>query len=357
MTILKGFLTLAAFKKASVWGTPVVVGAGNGLGLSAEGISTEPDVIDDDQNEGNATQRVPDIGNKLFGGSLTLPARYEGLEAILAQVFGTAGVPSTVDTSARKHVFKINGSLEGIFGTLCLDRKVHIGEFTTVKVLGFTLRVSQGKRATIEFRIASHDHNLNTGAGTNTQTTFLTVTMPANREFLQFRQMVVRANAQGAAGLAAGDALLQVNDLTIEVDRALKTDDVNTEFGNRISEPTGDAFTTVKVSIGFSKLQDGTGGSAAIYISQLAKTAQKMDIVFTGDTLAGAATSKFAWSLYLNSVVFKSGTPNINGQSLTPFTVSGMAYRVLTIPTGFPATYIDSLTMEVVSQLATDALA
>lgn len=357
MTIMKGFLTLAAFKKATVWGTPVLCAAGDGLALSSESIATDPETIEDEQNEANGVQRLPDIGNQMFGGSIAMPARYEGLEVILAQVFGTAGVPTTVDTTARKHVFKINDTLEGIFGTLLLDRKVHIAEFTTFKWTGFTLRVGQGKRATLEMRGCAHGVNLNTSAGTNTQALFASVTLPANREFLQFRQMVIRANAQAAGALAAGDALLQVNEVTIEVDRALKTDDVNTEFGNRISEPTGDAFATVKVSISFSKLQDGTGGSAAQYILQLSKAAQKMDITFTGDTLAGAATSKFAWTLYLNSVVFKSGTPNIQGQSLSPFTISGQAYRVLTIPTGFPATYTNALTMEVVSQRVADALA
>jgi hypothetical protein len=82
-----------------------------------------------------------------------------------------------------------------------------------------------------------------------------------------------------------------------------------------------------------------------------------MKVSWIGDTLAGAVTQKFEWHFWMNSVQFASGFPNVSGPGLTPFTLEGRPYRVLTIPTGFPTGYIDSVTMEVISQLVTDPLA
>src|SRR5262245_21518471 len=108
MSIIKGVQAVAGFKKATTWGTAVALGAGNGIGLTSESISADVQLIEDEQLEGSAQQRAGEAGNRAFSGELVTGARYEGLEYMLAQVFGTAGTPVTLDTSAKKHTFKLN---------------------------------------------------------------------------------------------------------------------------------------------------------------------------------------------------------------------------------------------------------
>lgn len=355
MAIVKGALSIAAFKKATTWGTPVAAVALDGIGFVSETLKADVGVSEDQQIEGSIQQRLGEPENRMFAGEISTAYRYEGLEPMTAMVFRTAGAPSTVDTTAKKHVFKLNNDGTGIFGTLAIDKGFEVHEFTTVKVTGLSLKLTKGQRAEITYRFIAHDMNINTSAGTNNNTTFASVTFPANREFSQFKHMVARINAQSGAGLGASDAVY-LNGFTLDVDRADTTDDVTTQFGNRIDEPMHDDWTKIKVTLELSKYQDGTGGTNALFANSLVKTGQKLDVNLTGETLAGATTQKFAAVFYFNDLQF-SGTPNVGGPGLTPWTLEGEAHRVLAIPTGFPAGYIDACTMEVYSQRATDALA
>jgi len=357
MAIIKGISSVAAFKKATVWGTPVVLGALDGVGFVSESIAADVQLIEDQQLEGSSQQRQGEAGNRLFAGDLVTGARYEGLEPMVAQVFGTAGVPTTVDTTARVHTFKLNSDRTGIFGTFAIDKGFEVHEFTTAKLTGLSIKCAQGERAEITFRMAAQDMNINTSAGTNNNTTMGSVTQPANREYLQFKHMVIRANAQGGAGLGASD-VKYVSDFSCDIDRADKVDDITTQYGNRIDEPEHDSWTMSKLSLGFSKYSDAaTGGNAVLFAAQLAKTAQKIDVIFTGETLAGAATEKFSWKFFFNSVQPMSGAPNVSGPGLTPFTLDCMAYRVTAAPTGFPAGFVDAVTLQVTSQHTANPLA
>lgn len=361
MTIAKGFLALAAVKKATVWGTAVAAGVGDGVGFVSEDVSANRELIDDMQLEGAfSTQRKGDIGNKVYSGSLTSALRYEGLELLIALAMGVAGVPTTVDTSARKHIFKMEptaGGLEGLFATLVIKKPPVIHEFTTVKVTGWHIKINNGERAEITFDLVAHDMNVNAGSGTNNTTTFATVTLPANRSFALFSQMVARINVQTGGALAAANAV-HLSSFTLNVERNMAEDDFTTQFGDRIDEPVQDDWSKVTVELEFSKYNDvSPGGNDALFLAQISKEPQKMDVVLTGLDLAGAATQFFQHAFYLNGIQFRDGTPNVGGPGRLGYTLSGQAHRVLTAPTGFTAGYTDPLTYEVFSQRATDPLA
>lgn len=347
----KGYEATAGYAVASVWGTPVALGALDGIEYMNEDIDTDPDLIEDDGISGSPERREGDLGNKIFGGGMTAQARYQGLEVLFAQALGIAGVPTQVPTvNAYTHALKIHSNLEGIFGTLCIKKNGKIFEYQTAKVTGFSIKHTQGKRAEVTFRFSIFDLAINTSSGTNTTTTFATVTLPTNRDFLLFNQLVVRANSQAGGALGASDKLY-ISEFSMDFDGNFATDDVTTQFGNRIDEPIRDGYVNIKGSIQFSKLNDAA--TLDMVALNLTKGRAKMDVTWTGPAIS---TSTYLWALYFPNLQFRKGTPKVPGAGRIPLQLDFSAYRVTTAPTGFTAGYTGGVTMEIRSQLATDPL-
>lgn len=354
MSIAKGFLSIAGFKKATTWGTPVACGAGDGIEILSESIKLDRALIEDMQITGSSSQREGDAGNKIYGGEVPMGARYEGLEVPLALGFGTAGAPTTVDTTAKLHKLKLKNDLAGLLATMALQKTFEVHEFTTVKVLGFSFKCRQGERAEISVRLALHDVNINTASGTNNNTTIATVTLPANRDFLLFGHLIARINDQ-ASGALGGSDVVYVNEISCDVDRSFATDDVTTAGGFNIDEPVQDNFTKVKGTLTVSKYMDGTGGSNALFAQQLTKARKKMDWKFTSPKLAGAATEFFSWLFQFPNVQFMDGTPNVPGPGRLGYSLNFVAYRVTAAPTGMTGV-TEPLDLWITNQRTTDPL-
>jgi hypothetical protein len=307
---------------------------------------------------GLPTQREGDKGNIAVGGSIVAPLRYENFHRVLAFLMGTAGVPATVDTTARRHLLKIAPSVDGLFATLAYEilKDTTIFEFNTVKVTGVSIRIQIPGRIEVEARVIGHDFT--DASVINTVTTIDTITQSANLEIAQARQCVVRMNAQTGGALGASD-VVYVTGLELNLDRPLDPD-FTTEFGDRSSEPHppsgGDPFFKVSGSLTFSQYQTGTGGNNVLVLEQMNRTLKKADITLTGDNLAGAATQKFQWVFWLPMVVLGEGKPALsagaNGWQI-PFT----SHHVPTIPTGFTAGYTDAVTIENYNKDTADPLA
>lgn len=361
MAIGKGFQGIVGVKRNNnAWGgAALACGATDGVEVLSVPLQANRQLIPDMQITGRVTQRQSDVGNKVIQGDVLSSAlRYEGLERLIAGVMGTAGVPSTVDTTGKKHVFKIADSLSP-FWTVAYEiiKDTLIYEFNTVILTGLSLKWSQGGRVEITFRGIGHDFS--DGSAINTTTTIDTITLPANREYADFRSIVVRLNDQSGAGLGASD-VRHISGGEINIDRNLQLD-FTTEFGDKTSLPQpasgGDPFLKVTGNLTFSRLDNASpGGSSGLPAKQLAGTTQKVDINITADSLAGAATQKFAHVLYLPCLQFGDGKPSLQAGALG-WTVPFTGYHVTTIPTGFPAGYLDAVTWENYSQIATDALA
>ena len=354
----KGYQGIVGFKKATTWGTAVVCGAASGLEVSAVEIEANRGIIPRPTITGRVTRREGDKGNVEVGGPIRLPLRYESCGGLIAGLMGTAGVPTTVDTSARLHTFKINDNIDGIFWTLAYEilKDTTIFEFNTLKIQSFTIRWQIPGEAMLEVQVLGHDFT--DASAINTTTTIDTVTMSANLEIAQARQMVVRLNAQAGAGLAAGDVVYCTSG-EVTVSRPLERD-FTTEFGDKSSEPqppAGDgAFATVSGSLTFSQYQTSTGGNSAYVLEQLNRTLKKMDWTLTGDNLAGAATAKYSFGLFFPMVVFGSGKPHLTPGGLG-WQVPFESHHVTAAPTGFTAGFVDAVTITNQNQIATDVLA
>lgn len=359
----KGYQGIVGWRKATAWGTALAAGAGHGIEIINSTMAANRQLEPDNSIVGRVTQREPDKGNLVVAGSILMPLRYEGPHRILAGLQGTAGVPATVDISARAHVLKTADSVSGIFYSLAYEiiKDTLIHEFNTVKVLGVTLRAQIPGRVTLEARLLGHDFS-DGGSGmpalVNTTTTIDTVTGSANKEIAQARQMAVWLNAQAAGALSGSDAK-HVTAVELNINRILEAD-YSTEFGDRSSEPVppnGEGpFFTVDGSMTFKNLKNGTPGNSGFVANQLNRDLQKIILRFIGDGLAGAATEKYSHILYLPMVAFGDGKPALAGGG-NGWTLPFSSYHVDAIPTGFPAGYLDACTWVNTNKDTADPLA
>lgn len=361
MARAKGFQGIVGVKKATTWGTAVAAGATDGVYVRS--LDTPGNLVIEQIRglSGSVTALSPVPGNKQVSVSLQADLRYEGLETLLALVMGTAGAPTTVDTSGKQHVLKINNQIDGIFATLAYEliKDTTVIEIPSVKLTGLTLRGRQGRPVEVEFRGIGDDYKYGTSA-VNTTTTIDSVTLSSNLEWALFKHAVLNCNAQNGADFSGTD-LLYVTGFEINVDRAMEGR-FSTERGDKISEPIETDFMTVKGSFEFPDVNTGTGGSSALAADQLtyantAATAKKMKLKLTGTTLAGSTTQYFQHVLWLPYVVLGEGKPGIPGPEGQTWSVPFESFKVGTAPTGFTAGYTDAITYEVFSKRANDALA
>lgn len=355
-TVTKGFLTRMGFAPAAgPWGTPRLLGATHQKEYASESLTPDSQLIPDDQIAGKATQLFGDKGNEFHSGDVTMDLKYEGLEDVIALAMGDAnagGAPTQVGgDNAYKHILKVADSKEGKFGTLVLDKTLEVWEYPTVKINGFTLDAVNGRRARITFPKIPQGMNINGGSGTNNTTTVNNLTLPANRDFALFAELAIRMNAHDGGALANSD-LVYVSEFHLTCNNNFPSDDVTTRYGNKVDEPVQDGYSQFTGSIVFSKYMTE---NKAWMTKVLDKSRVKMDVKWTGRLAHG--TSFFSHALYLPDVQFATGAPNVGGAGRVPWTIAFRCNRRTAVPTGFPATYMDAVTWDIVNQRSTNALA
>lgn len=362
MARAKGQQALVAWKKGTTWDTAVAGGALDGIYVKSisfpEG-GTE--LIENMQISGaEATQRPPTLGDKRYSGIIVADLPYEGLDTLIAQVFGTAGAPATVDTTAKQHVYKMKQDLDGIFGTLAYEilKDTTIYEAPSMKLHGLTLRGKANQNVEVELRgIAS---NFTDSSAVNTTTTIDTVTVPANSQYLApFSHITFQMNAQtgGALGAYPTDGYY-IAEFELSIDRTMEGL-VTTRYGNKIDEPHQNGFAKVTLRLTFAHLQnDSPGGNLALVADQIAGTEKKAKLLLTSTVLAGAVTQKFQHVYWLPRIVaLPDGKPKLIGPGNIGWSQSFNCYHVTTVPTGFTAGYVNAVVADVFNQRATDALA
>jgi len=160
-----GFQQVAGFKLSTLpWGgKATVLGAGDGMEFLTDSLDANVTLLQNEQNSGSS-QRLPgDKGSEIHSGALAANLYYRGLERMIASVFNTAGVPTNIEAGAEHHVFKLNETHLGRYGTLATDAAPAIREWPAVKIAGMTIEVTEDSIATIEFTLTPFGLNLNRG--------------------------------------------------------------------------------------------------------------------------------------------------------------------------------------------------
>jgi hypothetical protein len=355
MARAKGFQGIVGRKKGTTWNTAVVPAAADGIEVISIVPSGGTALIEDQQITGRVTQREAQAGVKSVTVTLRTALRYEGNGHDVAMVMGTAGTPSTVDTTGKMHLFKIKDDLDGIFNTLAYEsiKDTKVEELTSVKWTGCKITGKAGER--VELELTGIASNWTDASAANTTTTIDSITITATREYALFHQALLWMNAQGGGALATGDRV-DISGFEINIERGMDARH-STGGGQITDEPIPNGFTKVSGSFDFPALQDGTGGNAAFLAEQMAATAKKATLTLTSPTLAGSSTAYYAWKFWFPYLQFGEAKVGIPGPGGPTWSIPFQAWHVTTIPTGFTAGYLDAVTIENTNKLGTDVLA
>jgi len=338
-------------KSAQTWGTAEALGATDEVLLNGNSGLQPPTFPIIPTNESDqAFVKEADFGNQ---GPVEIAApidmRYEMGAAgrILAQIFGTAGVPTDL-TGAHKHTFQWKTDISALFGTWAEERAGKIFEVASAKPYKAEFSFADALlKAVLSMRGDSCIDN----SAVNTLTQMDALTIPAEpflNTRVRFKQGVVKMNAESGADVTAETAL-QVNDLTISFERPIDGG-IHAVGSEKIIEPMEEGQSghdLISVKLSFPRMN---AVNAAFFQTFTAETEQKMLIQFTGALITGALY--YDIKFYFPRLRIKA--PTYDAEEIVKGGLELIAEEAAAAPTGM--TYAVPY-MEIVNLQTTDYLA
>ena len=331
----KGFLAKCGFNKSALWGTPYLCAAGDGVRYLSESFNDARELLEDDEVRGSVQERFGIGGRVMISGELEAYMRFEGLEFMIAQVFGTAGAPAQQSTTdAYKHTFRPANSLAGIFGTLVFDKTVAVWEHQSVKLTGFTLASAVGDTKTkLTIRGIVRNVAYNTGAGVNKTSTIASITFPTPDEICAFNMLECWIGAAAGGAFDTTD-LAYISSFEVNVDRQFPTDDITTEQAPYIDEPCQDGKLEVTGALNWSRYSDGSPSPNKALLEAInTKDKFKMELLFTGSVADAPYNNELG--IWLPEIQFSEGGAPVGGASRIPADLSFRGVEAASAPTGF----------------------
>lgn len=277
-----------AFKKAAVWNTPVVCGAGNGfLGLDLGLKADASGVVDDSRGQLFAVDSTS--GEVKCDGSVPAYLRYNDGQvlAMIAMIMGTSAAPTLHAAGAISydHIMKVAANTSGLFGTLCgMVGTLGVESIPSWKPDKVSFKWDTGKPCQVTITGPGVDVVLN---GDNTTITFNNVTILERANRVYAAQVELRINTQSDGALAAGDKVgWSSMELTFErkqtgVYGTVVSADTNPR--DLIDEPTGDGMFAASLKVS----QPRTASLAQRTVLKN-NVSQKAEIICTGPVIEGA---------------------------------------------------------------------
>lgn len=267
---------IAAWKKATTWGTEVDVNAaGNGVLVLNPGVPKVSIPNIRDESAGLAFYKELGHGDQPAAGfSLEANTRYEGLGTIIAQLFGTAGTPTQQGaTAAYLHELRLKKNIEDIFGTYAVTKHDKIHVVPSVKLHKLTFTFGDGL-----LKLTADMMGNDVIDDSAVITAMDSVTYPGDytRTLVEANHGVFRMNAQDGAALAGSDEV-KIKNMTLEIERQ-DMKEFHEMGDGKIDEPLG-MKPLIKLVIEMNKMDDGNKGYFADW---KAKTEKKADLIFTG---------------------------------------------------------------------------
>ena len=286
-----------AFKIASAWNTAVACGAGNGflaldLALKADASSVK------DDSRGQLFAVDATAGEVKCDGSVPAYLRYNDrmLLSMIAIVMGTSAAPSTHagGSVSYDHIMKVALKNDGLFGTLCgMPGTLGVESIPSWKPNKVTFKWDTGKPCQVTIEGPGVDVVLN---GTNTTTTFNSVTVleRANRAYCA--QTELRINDQSAGALSSGDKL---GFASLELSFERKQSGVygsvissDTTPRDLIDEPTGDGLFEASL-----KIDQGRTTALTPRTDMKNNVSKKAEIICTGPIIEGSIPYLFRFQM------------------------------------------------------------
>jgi hypothetical protein len=335
------------FKKGVTIGTPVAVGAGDGLYILSESLKPDIPRIPDVSLGGSRQMLGADISGERYAGSVVLPGRYEGAWVrLLAMLLGTAGTPS--GAGPYVHTFKPANDPSGLFGTLVFDKQIGanvVWEYDSVWVNAVTIRseAGTGDAARARFDVELIARKLNRGSATNGATQITALTFPTAGHLLH-HNLKIRMNTNAGGALGAPDEL-KVRGLELTIRNHYKADFFITGQ-SVIDSPEIAQHLEVTGRFMIDKYSADSPGLTEF----LAGTYMKADVVWT----TGASAIVKAELPYLQ-LLTESGDRSAGGPGVIAAPIAFQAFKPPSAPTGMTAT--DALWLFLTNNFATDYLA
>lgn len=281
MSDIEKRLNVSAWKKGVEWGTEIDPNAG-GLGilpLNAGAIKQSITMIPE-ESPVSAFESDLDLGDyDPVDFSLEFDARYHGLGRIIAQVFGTAGDPSTPEGNARLHTLQLANSIAGIFGTYATEKHDKYHVVPSAKPYKLTFTLDGGKlKLTVDLK---GDKVIDDSA---IVTTLASVTVPDSHNRVLAKQMAFRMNAQAGDALDDDDAV-KVKNFTLEIERKPEGGAYNAG-SQSIIEALEEGKVSVKLSLDLNRMDDTNDAYFGDWTSENEK---KADLIFTGAKITGSS--------------------------------------------------------------------
>jgi hypothetical protein len=341
-----GVNIIGALKKADVWGTPVICGAGDGILIRPHTIKKDRENnVDDSLGLYFARTSNPGAINVL--GDLPMYIRYDGIDLLIALAMGATGGAPVIegDGPGYRQKFTLEDCIKGLFGTLCMDMKANINEYTTVKLTGLSITGEIGGSIMITFKVLAI--NLVTNSVVNTSITFQSVTVPETGNILQMGSGVFRMNDQSDIALAAGDVVYPQS-FTLDLTRTMAgVYGVGTDM-DVIDEPTNDGLPEVTMNMTFGRYQ-----SDGYFQDWDANTLKKMDITFTGAEIEPGVNREFKITLPQLSIA-NVDAPVVDGIIEEPLVMNCL--EADTAPAGMTG-ITKPFQIDVLNEQSTDVLA
>ncbi len=302
---------VAAFKKYGTWRTVSgAPGAGDGLLIrSLSGQARQPQYFPSDEAGLDFVKRhdrgaVPPIST-----DLSVYPRYEGLAVLFALAMGIAGAPiQTSGGLAYYNTYQLATRLDGLFGSLFVKKAIEtpkVWEYTSVKVVGFTLTSEAGKPADLLLHLVANDVVI------DSPVSLASVTLPTLGNRIMGQEGTTRLNAQSGSALASGD-IVQPNKWVLTYKRPVDT--VHVEDGNdTIIEPVETGFPALTLTMDFPRYNDA---NHPFFANLGANTPMKGDITFLGALIE--TSNPYTFRLRFPHLVLSNAQAAISGPGIIP---------------------------------------
>jgi len=327
-TSYSGYEIPVAIAEASVWGTAVEAGAGDGQYLTGLSLKRSADLLKDESlsmpNPYNSDQGAIQVA-----GTLTAYLRYEALDFLIALVMGDTGAPAQQGgTSAYKTTYDLADNIDGVFATLATMFKSDVVfEYPSLKMYGFTIKAEMNKPVTIDFQVYGDDEVYDSVI--NTVATMANVTYPTTGLRVvpnQNQTFYCRVNTASGDALDSGD---NVGITGFELSYTRPTEYLYDFSHTGGAEPSPNGHPSGTLKLNWNRYDDE---NAAFFAAWKLETAQKCEILFQGATIEDAY--KYEFMIQLPNLYISNPSADPSGAGRIPASVEFDCRGRSAAPTG-----------------------
>lgn len=321
----------AGARKAATWRTALALGAGYGLNCKAiSGFNPSRDLlvaqeVDSPMPFSGALNIYKPQDFTITSDMLYSPG---SLGTMIAQLFGTAGAPSTVDTSAKVHTFQWANAGAG-FSTVAVEMPGIIFECASAKPIEWSLK--SAAQGFVQSELKARGNKIIDSSAVNTFTQMDALTYDERINHIKYEVQNVKMNAE-SAGAVTGATALEVTSVEVSYKRT-GHDGIAVSGYSDIMEPAEGGYPDIRIKLKFPHMD---AVSKLFLATSIAETTQKMLIAYTSTVLAGASTEYYSMKLYFPRL--RMLCPEASWEEIVNLGLELVAEEAAAAPTGMTYT-------------------